>query len=258
MKKLIIGGLLLLCGATNVFALNFGTDITINDKNVTSNYWHESAEDQEVEPGMAHGQIWDLEGFFLQGNQLSIVGGYDFVNGQNNFTSGDLFLDIDNDALFGDIHGTSNGNKNVLNTFGYDYVVDLNFTTNSYDVYAIDANSIVVTSYYNQNQGSNPWQFNAEDNDEVILSSGSFVNHAGLSDGDTGFNGGTHYAIEGIDLSFLGEDMQFISHFTMECGNDNLMGQGTTAPVPEPSTMLLIGTGLLGFANSRRKSLRQK
>lgn len=249
--------LLLLCGATNVFALSFGSDITISDRNATTSDWHKVTEDQEVEPGMSHGQIWDLEGFFLEDNQLSIVGGFDFVNGQSSYKSGDLFLDINGDAKFGDIHGSVNGNRDVLNTFGYDYVVDLDFTTSSYNVYAIDTNSTVVTSYYKQNQGSSPWQYNADGSDKLI-NSGSFINYANLSDADTGFLGGKHYALQGIDLSFLGEDMEFFSHFTMGCGNDNLMGQGTTAPVPEPATMLLLGTGLLGFAGSRKKSLRQK
>ena len=83
--------------------------------------------------------------FFLDGNILSMVGGYDFLNGEwgtnDKWMSGDIFLDTSGDAKFGDIHGSTDGNINVLNTFGYDYVIDLDFSdidNLTYDVYEID------------------------------------------------------------------------------------------------------------------------
>lgn len=264
MKKFILFLVLLsLAGATNVFALTLeiGTQITINDKNQSGTKdWHKNtAEDQEVEPKNAIGQMWDLEGFFLKGNMLSIVGGFDFVNGQAGFKSGDVFLDVNKNAVYGAINGGSNGYKTVSNKFGYDYVVDLDFVGDKYNVYAINSSSKVDTAYYASNQGSSPWQYNAANNNGLFIASGSFSIKKGLSDSDTGFLGDTtkkpnsHYALEGIDLGFLGADMDFIAHFTMGCGNDNLMGAGKTAPVPEPATMTLLGLGLLGFVRARKK-----
>jgi len=72
-----------------------------------------------------------------------------------------------------------------------------------------------------------------------------------------GLLGGFHYAA-GVDLSFLDPAQQFVAHYTMGCGNDNLMGRGTTAPVPEPATMLLFGSGIFGMAALRRRKLSIK
>ena len=74
-------------------------NITIYDGNSSSETgWYGTQEDQEVEPGMQTGQYWDLEGFFLDGSMLSMVGGFNFKTGRDGYTSGDIFIDIDGDA----------------------------------------------------------------------------------------------------------------------------------------------------------------
>ena len=81
MKKLIKAGLLLglmFLMAQNAWALN----ITISDGNYDSSSWNGDYEDNEVEPGMVTGQDWDLEAFVLNGTWLSLIGGYDFINGR--------------------------------------------------------------------------------------------------------------------------------------------------------------------------------
>jgi hypothetical protein len=38
----------------------------------------------------------------------------------------------------------------------------------------------------------------------------------------------------------------------MQCGNDNLMGD----PVPEPSTIIFLGLGILGLVGFRKKFVK--
>ena len=68
--------------------------------------------------------------------------------------------------------------------------------------------------------------------------------------------GGLHNALT-VDISFLGPSTSFTAHFTQGCGNDNLIGYGTSAPVPEPATMVLFGIGLIGLGGFgvKRQSL---
>jgi hypothetical protein len=44
----------------------------------------------------------------------------------------------------------------------------------------------------------------------------------------------------------------------MECGNDNLNLAADVNPVPEPATLLLLGTGLIGLSTFARKRFGKK
>jgi hypothetical protein len=242
--------------------------ITIYDGNsLTETGWTGKDEDNEVEPGMVQSQVWDLEQFLLVGTTLEIVGGYDFKDGLSGHNSGDIFIG-GSDVLYGDAAATAsigtNANDKMKNIFNYDYAIDLIFDPSGqykYNVYKIDASTDVETAVYYDyplaggisNQASNPIEL-TDPNLLAVTYSGdlNFIDEADASDGK--------YHLS-IDIGFLLEEgwagEEFISHYTMQCGNDNIMGQGTV-PVPEPATMLLLGVGLIGIAGISRKKLVKK
>ena len=67
-------------------------------------------EDNEVEVGAVASQNLDLEAFDLNGSSLSLWGGFNFVNGEDQsdslWGSGDTFIDLNGDAQLGCGYGS--------------------------------------------------------------------------------------------------------------------------------------------------------
>jgi hypothetical protein len=231
-------------------ALATPTNITIYDGIGTDN-----GEDEEVEPNMVDTQVWDLEGFFLDGGILSMIGGWDFVTvlnyGGKAYTSGDIFIDIDEDAQYG------TGQDLSVKNFGYDWVIDVDWDSyntatgnGTYAVYDIRAEEPTLNPTTDNSTRSDPWQIDPS-HTLSIYTTGTFSYTPGLTNSDTGFLRGTHYEVTGFDLSFLDADIDnFLAHFTMECGNDLIIGS-----VPDAGIMWLLGPALLslGLLGRRRK-----
>lgn len=286
MSIFFIGICLTFWSASTTLALNFGQEITIYDQSGPS-----LSEDNEVEGNSVLSQSWDLEGMFLDKYQLTLVGGFDFLSTQGclcnqYYLSGDLFIDVDGDAAYGQPAAglddaytqkhllwwswTADGVYNIPNSYGYDYVLDLDFANRTYDVYQINDNTWLTSVYYRDNDGSNPWQFTPGCNDTPLTSGEiTYYDNDNLTDADLGFQGAYETTCWGctyyndyhnafsVDLGFLPENTEFTAHFTMYCGNDNLMGHGV-AHAPEPATLLLFGSGILGLAGLSRKRLMSK
>jgi hypothetical protein len=200
------------------------------------------SENNETEPGMINTQSWDLEQFTLEGNDLGIAAGFDLKDGKwyggQHIILGDIFIDINGDAQY-----ASSTNPTIAN-FGYEYAVKLNFGTRSYTVYELNDNSVLTSTYSYNSPESDPFTLTLKN--ESNPPSGTFTY--------TDFGGTTHNSIDGINLSFLAPGTTFISHVTMTCGNDNLMGSGTTTSVPEPSSIgfLFLGLSLLAVGLRRK------
>jgi len=238
---LIIFAIAVLPASTCGAAMDFGANITLGP-------WG----DGYFTPGCVGEQVWDLEGMFLKGNTLTLVGGYNFRDGQSDsywsspsflngpFRSGDIWIDTKN-----------------LNGSQYDMVLTLDMASLAYKVYAIG--SYGVSSYnpiyfesYPDNKAADPWTYVIPGGVKPLASGNiSFV--SGLTDADTGFTGGNHYALS-VDLSSLA-GKKFFAHYTYQCGNDQLNGIGT--PVPIPPSVFLLAPGLLGLLGVKMK-LRPK
>jgi hypothetical protein len=246
--------LLIVSGSALALPVSY-TEITIYDGDSSApTGWEGMQEDNETEPGTVHNQNWDLEAFISYGtNQIGMIGGYVFLNTNGgDRRPGDIFIDIDGDYVDGSTQTPGNGNQDIVDTYGYEYVLDVDWAAGTYSVFELVPGTTTTTTAYGINAGSNPWAFVSGGN---LLGNGSFAYENGLTDEETGKLGGSHTAVTGFDLSFLGENVDFTTHFTPACGNDNLMGSATTVPVPAAVWLFGSALSLFGF-RARRKRVK--
>lgn len=202
-------------------------------------------EDEETEPGMINEQWWDLEGFYMNENELSMVGGFNFEDGYTHMgqhiAGGDIFIDVT-----GDVDGLGNGH--------YEFVIDMDVKARKYDVFSIGETAELGDVYWYNDPESNPFNYISGGTPLFEDLDLSFAEYSGAAfEATYGVLGGQHYMVSGIDLTFL-EGTDFTVHYTMECGNDNLMGSRTG--IPEPGTFSLLFMGslcMIGSLALRRK-----
>jgi len=195
-----------------------------------------------VGPGYG-GQEFDVEylGLYIAGDMVyfglqtgfNLKDGVD--NGLHNYEQGDFFMDFGGDGTW---------------DVGIDYSVSGNEAT-----YSLYLNPSYEDPYLYHN--STPYQVNKDN------SSGPFGTFSGKY-GTYKDRQGQHYVLEGAfslwDFSGLSEYLgeKATIHWTMSCGNDVLEHTTSPVPTPEPATMLLFGTGLIGLAGLGRKKLKKR
>ncbi len=193
-----------------------------------------------VGPLYSYYNYFDAEAMYFDNDQthayIAIVtglpqAGYDppgntaYGNPYYKFKPGDIAIDADN-------NGT------------YEFGIDIN-TGKLMNVTAW------YPVYYTAGVAANPWR----------IKTGSYATTASFVYSASPIN--THYVLEAaIPLSYLGLNANSIHpvtiHWTMECGNDYLNLNAEVNPIPEPTTLLLLGTGLIGLSNLGRKRLGKK
>ena len=271
-KKFCLVAMLLVATGSVMAGPVLGTDITISDNNnngsdpsIASN-WYSDREDNETEntPNTIRTQQWDLEGMYRNGNILSLVGGYDFENGvyyqprDRTYVSGDIFIDTNGNAVYGVGNTTSTGGTTSI-LYGYEYVLDLTYGSGgsgTYDIVQLVQGSTLLSRPTDVGTSS-PWRLYSGG---TTVGSGTFsygtltaaeATGYGLLGGDSNHgDNNTHYYITGFDLAFLPDGSDAVFHYTMECGNDDLMGR-THVAEPASTAMLLFGA-LLSLLGVRR------
>ena len=241
-KQLIAGALTLLVASTSQ-----ASPISLWG----SDGWNQIADDEGVrnggyvDPGYG-GQDFDAEYLFykLEGSVLSlgIQTGFDLVDGKvrysgKNYFAGDLALSFDNDAS------------------NYEYAIDFGLLTKDYygqTKVEADGNGdgIDAAGFYSVSSWNNDIIYNASS--PFAMDGGTFIK--GLESNTAGQDGVSYFRTVSFDLAGLGfgSQLELDAHWTMSCGNDVLEGH-VSAEVPEPSTIPMLGLGVLALAALRRK-----
>jgi len=232
-------------------------NVTIFDGQSSGTGWYGAQEDNEVEPGMMTGQVWDFEAYFWNDTTrtLYLVGGYDFINGltsgNTHYTAGDVFLYEGTTGYFLDLDRVADNDLDA--TYG---------GTGGYDIWQ-EGNT---WTYYNvilaQNQGLDPNGSDPYANDtngdteigsDLTYSAYTITSTEATALGLLGPN--QRYVLEfaGLPQLDFGSADYFYVTWTMLCGNDE--GDGKI-PVPEPAAIGMAIAGLCGMVMGRRKLRR--
>lgn len=256
---------------------SIGSSITISDGNSAGTGWYGDHEDNETEahPYTLQAQSWDLEGMYQNGRSLTMVGGFDFRNGNtyqgHTYRGGDLFIDTNGTPDYTQqTNGYSGTGGYVHDTFGYNYVIHFDAAVDDYSVYQLTSSSVVERT--GDVAASNPWKYvyggtalagyqNVAIGGYGLLTKAVYSNLWTYGSTSPGLKGvgcdNNHYYLT-VDTSFLPTGSTATFHYTMECGNDNLMGRTKMAPtVPDSgSSLTLLALALTPLVFLRRRRSR--
>lgn len=194
----------------------------------------------KVDPGYG-GQPYDVEKLGLVVTNETVYfmlqTGFDLENGFGGNLPGDF-------ALYTNYDGS--------NDFA-EYAIRFSFTDS-----VISMDLFNATSWLNPvsfGQGVYPWRMSSS----AGPSRGSiFAEYNTLAIDDSTPGVLTNYLEASFDRKLFGNAVlgdEWLLSWTMQCGNDVLQHTASPAPVPEPTTMLLLGTGLIGLATFGRKKV---
>lgn len=248
-----------ICMAMVVFGAIAGTVLDAGAGALPQIYdttWKTFAVDENGTTPGGGGQLFDAEylAYKLDGKVLSIgvQTGFDLSDGHHEYLgkdyyAGDLALSFDGAVTLGD-------------ATTYEYAVDFGFLTKDYDNQDVGGNSgtagVDTAGVYKMSVWNNDIYYSAASS-PFAMESGAQV--SGLQENDyvVGNEEDSFFRFVSFDITTLGlslaDGLTVDAHWTMSCGNDTVNGNFDVAPVPEPATMLLFGTGLAGLVGTLRR-----
>ncbi|MCK5826660.1 MAG: PEP-CTERM sorting domain-containing protein, partial [Desulfuromusa sp.] len=184
--------------------------------------------------------------FYKQAGSVLSIGlqtGFDVETGKVTVSNKDYYA--------GDLALSFDGDNST-----YEYAFDFGLYTEDYygNVLGPDAEGLYkVESFFGFVTGWNNGVYSGHTvSNPFAMASGTLF--TGDITNDAGSFGDSYYRMVSFNLDdiygldFTGLDV----HWTMSCGNDAIDGSAP-ASVPEPATMVLLGSGLIGLALYRRK-----
>ena len=210
-----------------------------NDDN-NKNKW------REVSPGWSIQNKYDAEAIYFDNDDqygyIAIITGM-ASSGWGEYGPGDIGIDVDgaNDIEVVDEHYKQDQNYSAYTPYEYAITMDGKL------VKVTKWNSVKYTDYGYDISG--PYRVKEKETENNIFFAYS----------DSPIN--AHYVIEAAFLlSDLGLEPgdTFQINWTMGCGNDYVRLEGARVHTPEPATLLLFGSGLIGLASVAGKKAKKE